>query len=1287
MSKDKPTMPIPRSPVKGAKKQTASEEINVITQVTAEAERLKEQNSKLREEMEYLKEKLEDLKTDRENGPGKSEEDYARESGARRRRDRPHQTRENTAYASNSLGEENTNMLGNVRLPRGGWLMDPFAEIKYKRREDGQNPIKFLRKFEKIADYENIDYRDQLHYFKKCMKGNASNWIEVNDPDDIEEAKESFREYFWGDEQQARFRENLYTGKYKSEKGETMAEYAMSLARQAKYLEPPMSDHEIIRCVKRHFGNKIAREIRPSTAKSIGELTSLLDDMEYEKKIVKQSRRQNTEENQLNARKTYDTRQRPETAFRDNGPRRFNEQYPRYGPDRISEIPNSEGDNENKRVVGYGRNTARDRIREDKIVPKAQTTKKRVEKIERERYSGEEESEIESQEEDRESESAIASIRTENILKDVDEVFYEDQAKIKIQKGPFVTATFKKLNVKCLIDTGAQVSAMSKEIYDQLKQNGVKMEIQPVEKMQLREIVEVLMSDEAESDAENRGIKDFDKKERGERAKENMIERIVEEEEGKSIAMLNLHGPFFGARSEQKYALSLTDARNGSKKTYYMPDKRLKTLTDTIANKYLKTERKPDIIVTDRQGQFRNDKWRIFCNRMGMRARTLNPTVNIARNSREIEIHVIDLQEEEENIMEQNRKIQDMRSQLATIQVRKQKETEVIPSPMQLCQKAKEKERHRNPKEVDSRDCEEVRSRRGSDVDSVAKKSERRKETHKESRSNQGNVKESREKDIHILNQSIQNEKGEENNPSPTMTSRDLKHKETRRGSSMRESENEKILTNPQPRRGSEQAKSLKRSIGHSSEAETGDESMREPVKKKRINQEAFELMLRVKDILSEQIPAKKMLAKIQISKCKAYIDKEGKCDVITKTCTERLTNEGLNMTYVQKEDLIPDCIKEISEMGVRMIQLRATIDDKEIEIHPIVLFGRKDAIILGKESYEKLTWLQKKWREQVQPMVQSDEHIQMREPTASDKETMEQPKGVARKAGAYKYVTMSKYYRELKREKRQLIDLMHDTYKDERERTDMLRDRLIRLRKRHKFVIQRRRKGPTANERDIGQRRESADPDNSEETGSSVRKKQARDVQAKPRVTQHLVGKFVDPGGKTFETRLLETKIQRDQQQTLDLESEKWFEEYQQKENVVPNQQKGDHIESPAGSSSRHESYNMQSENHSPVRKKRKAIKIVSSEDEADNENQTTSDRTNHSPVFGKVLSKYVPNFEKTLEGGMRSAGSVPVEEIRGGAWESEEDNTGCGPRERGSSLCRKDDLRGVLEHRRRAV
>lgn len=52
MSKDKSTMSVTRSPVKGGKRPTASEEMQVITQITAEAERLREQNNRLRERLE-----------------------------------------------------------------------------------------------------------------------------------------------------------------------------------------------------------------------------------------------------------------------------------------------------------------------------------------------------------------------------------------------------------------------------------------------------------------------------------------------------------------------------------------------------------------------------------------------------------------------------------------------------------------------------------------------------------------------------------------------------------------------------------------------------------------------------------------------------------------------------------------------------------------------------------------------------------------------------------------------------------------------------------------------------------------------------------------------------------------------------------------------------------------------------------------------------------------------------------------------------------------------------------
>jgi len=44
-----------------------------------------------------------------------------------------------------------------------------------------------------------------------------------------------------------------------------------------------MSDKEIIRCVKRHFGNNVAREIRPTTVKNVEDFVQLLDEIEIER--------------------------------------------------------------------------------------------------------------------------------------------------------------------------------------------------------------------------------------------------------------------------------------------------------------------------------------------------------------------------------------------------------------------------------------------------------------------------------------------------------------------------------------------------------------------------------------------------------------------------------------------------------------------------------------------------------------------------------------------------------------------------------------------------------------------------------------------------------------------------------------------------------------------------------------------------------------------------------------------------------------------------------------------
>lgn len=61
-----------------------------------------------------------------------------------------------------------------ARLPRSGWIKNPFDELSYRGKGDRQNPIKFLQKFERLAEYERVSAEDQLFYFGRCMRGPAS---------------------------------------------------------------------------------------------------------------------------------------------------------------------------------------------------------------------------------------------------------------------------------------------------------------------------------------------------------------------------------------------------------------------------------------------------------------------------------------------------------------------------------------------------------------------------------------------------------------------------------------------------------------------------------------------------------------------------------------------------------------------------------------------------------------------------------------------------------------------------------------------------------------------------------------------------------------------------------------------------------------------------------------------------------------------------------------------------------------------------------------------------------
>ncbi|CAL1674561.1 unnamed protein product [Lasius platythorax] len=79
---------------------------------------------------------------------------------------------------------------------------------------------------------------------------------------------------------------------------------------------------------------------------------ALLDDLEQELKILKQTRKQSTKEGQPNAKKTYET--------------------------KITELPKGEDGDENKKVIRYQRDTTMSQKNNEKKSSKNQATKNHV---------------------------------------------------------------------------------------------------------------------------------------------------------------------------------------------------------------------------------------------------------------------------------------------------------------------------------------------------------------------------------------------------------------------------------------------------------------------------------------------------------------------------------------------------------------------------------------------------------------------------------------------------------------------------------------------------------------------------------------------------------------------------------------------------------------------------------------------------------------------------------------------------------------------------------------------
>ncbi|KMQ91056.1 krab-a domain-containing protein, partial [Lasius niger] len=384
------------------------------------------------------------------------------------------------------------------------------------------NPMRFVKKFERVAQYEVRDDAEQLYFLGKCLKDQAAIWFELQDFDTIEDAKDEFIRYFWGEEQQAKFREKIYTGRYKQIKESRMADYALDLARQAKMLEPPMGDREFIRAIKRHFEKETTREIRTTTATSVAELVTLLDEIQDEKDSANKTR---AEEKTSTAKTGYFNRRSDQPRYPTRGQRYQPNRYGRNGggnPNRMKALPwynNANKPNDGTRKTGFKtktksgneaktekkdentargkKNTDKDKTNRGKAVgalrkktSESESDESRRDEKEEEAYrsDGTNSEEIEETRDDSESEEEdtkqLAIVRTCKIIKDLEEIELKQENGIKGR--PIVIAKVGENRIITLIDSGADFSVMSKETFERIQKGDSEMRRIPIKKCTMR---------------------------------------------------------------------------------------------------------------------------------------------------------------------------------------------------------------------------------------------------------------------------------------------------------------------------------------------------------------------------------------------------------------------------------------------------------------------------------------------------------------------------------------------------------------------------------------------------------------------------------------------------------------------------------------------------------------------------------------------------------------------------------------------------------------------------------
>lgn len=142
----------------------------------------------------------------------------------------------------------------------------------------------------------------------------------------------------------------------------------------------------------------------------------------------------------------------------------------------IKELPNDVNETNRGEVVPYNKDASKRACKNqtDYVISSSRMKITAIEANESENVSDSED-----------KDKNISIIWTQEILRDVDEITEEDQGRQDKRATPYVTVTVGKLRLRTLIDTGSQISLITKDIYDKITDEGTAMQIIPIKKFSL----------------------------------------------------------------------------------------------------------------------------------------------------------------------------------------------------------------------------------------------------------------------------------------------------------------------------------------------------------------------------------------------------------------------------------------------------------------------------------------------------------------------------------------------------------------------------------------------------------------------------------------------------------------------------------------------------------------------------------------------------------------------------------------------------------------------------------